>query len=453
MEDTIVIYGGPGHMNTMSLLAKFISINQPSVPIIILCTAAKSAAVAASIAAVPSITYHRLPAPPLPPNFTKNPADLLFELPRLNNPNLREVLQEISEKARIRAFVIHFFCHSACEVSESLKIPTYFYFSCGAAFTILALCFESIHETITVEIGELNDFVELPGLPLIHSLDLPKDMQSRQRPFYKHIVGVSKNLRKSRGFIVNAFDALEYRAKEAISNGLCLPNGPTPPVYFMGPLVGDVDSNNGGEEHGCLRWLDSQPIKSVVFLCFGRKSVFSAKQLKETAIGLEKSGHRFLWSVRNPVDEADLNEVLPEGFMERTKERGFVVKSWAPQKEVLSHDSVGGFVTHCGRSSLSEALWFGVPMIGWPVDAEQRMNRTVMVEEMQVALPLEEAADGLVTAAELEERVRELMGSKRGREMRRRVGEMKSSARAAMAENGSSVIDLHKFLLSTTFHS
>ncbi|KAF3455147.1 hypothetical protein FNV43_RR05595 [Rhamnella rubrinervis] len=44
----------------------------------------------------------------------------------------------------------------------------------------------------------------------------------------------------------------------------------------------------------------------------------------------------------------DLDELLPEGFRERTRGLGKVVKSWALQVEVLKQDSVGGFVTHCG---------------------------------------------------------------------------------------------------------
>ncbi|PIM99809.1 hypothetical protein CDL12_27691 [Handroanthus impetiginosus] len=279
----------------------------------------------------------------------------------------------------------------------------------------------------------------------------------RESNTYKHFLDTAKNMRKSTGIIVNAFDALEIRAKEALTNGLCIPNGPTPPVYLIGPLVGESNAKNGGVEHECLKWLDLQPRKSVIFLCFGRRGLFSAEQIKEMAIGLENSGHRFLWSVRSPpgkpnlaaADEPDLDELLPEGILERTKDRGFVIKTWAPQKEVLSHDAVGGFVTHCGRSSILEAVSFGVPMIGWPIYAEQRMNRVFIVEEMKVALPLEEEADGFVTATELEKRVRQLMESETGRAVRQRVAELKNAAAAAVQrKNGSSLVALGKFIES-----
>ncbi|KAK6155635.1 hypothetical protein DH2020_009883 [Rehmannia glutinosa] len=458
MEDSIVLYASPEHLNSMLILAKFISKHHPSIPVIILSSAAESAA--ASIAAVPSVTYRRLPTSDLPPNLTKNPVELFFEIPRLNNPNLRDALQEISQKSRIRAFVIDFFCNSAFEVSTSLNIPTFFYVSSGAFGLCVFLYFPTIDETIPQDIGDLNDFIEVPGCPPIYSLDFPNGMFFRQSNTYKHFLDTAKNMRKSTGIVVNAFDALEFRAKEALVNGSCIPTGPTPPVYFVGPLVGESNAKNVAVQHECLRWLDSQPSKSVIFLCFGRRGLFSGEQLKEMALGLENSGHRFLWSVRSPpgkrnlapgaADEPDLDELLPEGFLERTKERGFVIKSWAPQKEVLSHGAVAGFVTHCGRSSILEAVSFGVPMIGWPIYAEQRMNRVFMVEEMKVALPLEEAADGFVAAAELEKRVRELMESKTGRAVSRRVAEMKKAAESAVREDGSSLVALGKFIDSVT---
>ncbi|KAL0410862.1 UNVERIFIED_CONTAM: Anthocyanidin 5,3-O-glucosyltransferase [Sesamum latifolium] len=57
--------------------------------------------------------------------------------------------------------------------------------------------------------------------------------------------------------------------------------------------------------------------------------VFPAEQSEAIVLGLERSGYRFLWAVRSPpckrdlaaAKEPDLAELLPEGFLERTKER------------------------------------------------------------------------------------------------------------------------------------
>lgn len=93
--------------------------------------------------------------------------------------------------------------------------------------------------------------------------------------------------------------------------------------YFIGPLIASNDGGSQSDEHECLSWLNLQPSKSVVFLCFGSLGLFTAEQLAEMAAGLENSGHRFLWVVRNPPNEdeikapaqADVDALLPQGFL------------------------------------------------------------------------------------------------------------------------------------------
>ncbi|RVW95045.1 UDP-glycosyltransferase 88F4 [Vitis vinifera] len=222
-----------------------------------------------------------------------------------------------------------------------------------------------------------------------------------------------------------------FLALKTIREGTCVPNGPTPSVYCIGPLIADTgedESNSSGNKtrHGCLSWLDTQPSQSVVFLCFGSKGTFSPAQMKEIANGLERSGKRFLWVVKNPPStdkskriavtaDVDLNVLMPEGFLERTKDRGMVVKSWAPQVAVLNHPSVGGFVTHCGWNSVLEAVVAGVPMVAWPLYAEQHLNKAALVEVMKMAIGVEQMdEDMFVSGAEVERRVRELMEYEEG---------------------------------------
>ncbi|KAI3765330.1 hypothetical protein L2E82_15360 [Cichorium intybus] len=106
-------------------------------------------------------------------------------------------------------------------------------------------------------------------------------------------------------------------------------------------------------------WLDKQPSKSVLFLCFGSRGTFKQPQAEQIAIALEKSGHRFLWSIRQPpkhkfeapTDYTSYENVLPDGFLARVKERGMVC-GWVPQVEVLAHAAIKGFVNHCGWNSI-----------------------------------------------------------------------------------------------------
>jgi UDP:flavonoid glycosyltransferase YjiC (YdhE family) len=196
----------------------------------------------------------------------------------------------------------------------------------------------------------------------------------------------------------------------------------------------------GTKRHECLAWLDGQPKASVVFLCFGSLGRFSAEQIKEMAAGLETSGQRFVWAVRRPPgDEADdLDGLFPGGFLQRTGGRGLVVMSWAPQREVLAHDAVGGFVTHCGWNSVLEAVMAGVPMLAWPLYAEQRMNRVFLVEEMRLAVAMEGYDKGMVKAEEVAAKVRWLIESDGGRELRQRTQAAMQQAKEATSDDGES---------------
>ena len=317
-----------------------------------------------------------------------------------------------------------FFCALGLSVASDLNIPSYFFFTSGAGCLASFLYFRTIHNNSDKSLRDLNTLLYIPGVPPIHSSDMPKPVLDRNDKAYECFLENSIQLHKSAGIIVNTFESLEYKAIRAVSDGLCLPEDtPTPPIYCIGPLI--ISHNQrGGASNGvpdCLTWLDSQPSGSVVFLCFGSLGLFTKEQLGEIAVGLERSGQRFLWVVRNPPSHnesvaitvqpnPDLESLLPDGFLGRTKDRGLVVKSWAPQVAVLNHDSVGGFVSHCGWNSVLEAVCAGVPMVSWPLYAEQRFNRVVLVEEIKIALPMKESKNGFVSANEVENRVDGLGG-------------------------------------------
>uniref|UniRef100_A0A0A9GAT4 UDP-glycosyltransferases domain-containing protein n=1 Tax=Arundo donax TaxID=35708 RepID=A0A0A9GAT4_ARUDO len=196
---------------------------------------------------------------------------------------------------------------------------------------------------------------------------------------------MAARMQEARGILVNSFESLEPRAARALRDGLCVPGRRTPPAYFVGPLV----SAGGDKEHACLRWLDAQPDRSVVFLCFGSMGTLPKHQLEEIAIGLESSGQRFLWVVRSPPGAGDdLDALLPAGFQERTKGRGLAVGGWAPQAAVLLHRAAGAFVTHCWWNSTLEGVAAGLPLLCWPLYAEQRLNKVWVVEEMELGVEI-----------------------------------------------------------------
>ncbi|KAL0400675.1 UNVERIFIED_CONTAM: UDP-glycosyltransferase 88B1 [Sesamum latifolium] len=445
-------------------LGKFILHHHPSLSITILTappsfnTGSTATYIRHISATVPSITFHHLPPISLHLESCPSTESVIFQVLNRSNPHVRRALETISLSATIAGFIIDMFCTCASPIAaHQYPYLLLLYFRClqSRVFPLSS----TIHNTTTESFRDMNALVQVPGIPATPSSDISKPVLDRDTTDYENFLNFAKDLPNSAGIIVNTFESLETRPLKAIREGKCNPGGHTPPVFSVGPLLATEGRQGGGgkEINGCLGWLDKQPSKSVVYLCFGSLGLFSAAQLKEIAVGLERSGQRFLWVVRSPPSddkskrylpppEPDLDSLLPAGFLDRTKDRGLVLKSWAPQVAVLNHESVGGFVTHCGWNSVLEAVCAGVPMVAWPLYAEQKMNRVVLVEDMKVALRMEVAEDDFVAAEEVERRVRELMESEKGREIRNVVEEMSVEAKGAMREGGSSIAALAKLL-------
>ncbi|KAI3419581.1 Glycosyltransferase [Psidium guajava] len=461
MDSSIVLYPSPGrgHLASMVELAKHILGHHPSfsVTILLLSTPPPDTHFIAAVSAThPSITFHHLPAVSLPnsDHLSSSPANFIlsnFEIVRLHNPTLHETLVSLSKSSAIKAFIIDFFCNAAFGVTASLKIPTYYYYTSGASGLASFLYVPALHKKYPDSFKDLDAHILMPGFPPVSPRDMPMAISDRSLKVYGYFLDTAVQMANSAGLIINTFDSFEASALRALRDGLCVPDGATPPTYCVGPLVATGGAiGGGGERHECLGWLDSQPRRSVLFLSFGSMGVFSTRQLKEMALGLERSGVPFLWVVRAPPhhDEArgalaelkpSVESFLPEGFVDRTRGRGMIVESWAPQVEVLSHGSVGGFVTHCGWNSVLEAVCHGVAMLAWPLYAEQRLNRAYLVKEMKLALSVKESEeDGLVSADELEKQVDELMRSEKGRAVRDRVLAMRDAAAVALSKGGSS---------------
>ncbi|KAF3954199.1 hypothetical protein CMV_020429, partial [Castanea mollissima] len=110
----------------------------------------------------------------------------------------------------------------------------------------------------------------------------------------------------------------------------------------------------------------------------------------------------------------------------------------APQVEVLAHKAIGGFVSHCGWNSILESLWHGVPIVTWPIYAEQQLNAYRMVKELGLAVELRldyRIGSNLVLADEIERAVRRVVDD---HEVRKKVKEMGEMARKALMDGGSS---------------
>ncbi|WOG97603.1 hypothetical protein DCAR_0416944 [Daucus carota subsp. sativus] len=190
----------------------------------------------------------------------------------------------------------------------------------------------------------------------------------------------------SRGFVFNSFTELERVYLDYMKKFLGHDQ-----VWAVGPLLPSEEERVGrGGANQILAgeiksWLDQFEDATVVYVCFGSQAVLTNKQMEMLALGLEKSGARFLWSSKEPTTGHMVGEygMIPSGFEDRVAGRGLIVKGWAPQVAILSHPAVGAFLTHCGWNSVLEAIAAGVPMLTWPMGADQFANADLL-DELEV---------------------------------------------------------------------
>lgn len=207
-------------------------------------------------------------------------------------------------------------------------------------------------------------------------------------------------------------------------------------VWCVGPLcLAEPEPEPPKVEPSWIKWLDEKLEQgcSVLYVAFGSQAEISHEQLKQIAIGLEESKVNFLWVVRK-LKETELGE----GFEERVKERGIVVRDWVDQRQILKHQSVQGFLSHCGWNSVLESVCAGVPMLAWPMLAEQPLNARMVVEEIKAGLRVETfdgTLNGFVKWEGLVKMVKELMEGEMGKEVRKKVKEVAEMAKMAMEEN------------------
>ncbi|WMV15165.1 hypothetical protein MTR67_008550 [Solanum verrucosum] len=66
-----------------------------------------------------------------------------------------------------------------------------------------------------------------------------------------------------------------------------------------------------------------------------------------------------------------------------------MVTEWVDQREILSHGSVEGFLSHCDWNSVVESICAKVPILAWPMMADQHLNARMVVEEIKIGLRVE----------------------------------------------------------------
>ncbi|KAL5216611.1 hypothetical protein ABZP36_008012 [Zizania latifolia] len=298
--------------------------------------------------------------------------------------------------------------------------------------------------------GYLDTTVDwIPSVPNdLRLRDLPSFVRSTDRDdiMFNFFVHITAAMSLASAVIINTFEELDAPLMGAMAELL-------PPIYAVGPLhltvrnnlpedspVAGLGSNLWKEQEEPLRWLDSRPPRSVVYVNFGSITVMSNEHLLEFAWGLANSGYTFLWNVRPDLVKGDA-AMLPPEFTAETEARS-MLSTWCPQEKVLEHEAVGVFLTHSGWNSTLESICAGVPMVCWPFFAEQQTNCRYKRTEWGIGMEIPDD----VRRGEVEAMIREAMEGEKGREMRRRVAELRESAVASAQPGGRSMQKIDRLM-------
>ncbi|KAF7835858.1 hydroquinone glucosyltransferase-like [Senna tora] len=367
-------------------------------------------------------------------------------------PHIQEFLKKsfTSKGTPLTALITDPFAIDALDFAKELNAMSFVYIAtCATAVSAFLHIPKLDCETSSFggEFRDITEAIKIPGCDQlqIHGIDLPEPVQNRSSPAYKQFLQLTKRFQTVDGFIVNSIMEMEEGPVKAFRE-----NRTNQSIHLVGPIT---QTNSKNEEGGfeCVKWLEKQPEKSVLYVSFGGGGALSQDQTNELAFGLEQSGKRFLWVMRAPSNSANVGlsstiedplRFLPEGFLERTKERGLVVPSWAPQVQILSHGSIGGFLSHCGWNSVIESVNLGVPLIAWPLFAEQRLNAVMLSNRLKVALWPKMNENGIVVNEEISKVVMSLMEGEEGKEIYKRMRCLKDFVTNSWNDGGSSTMAL-----------
>ncbi|XP_061349788.1 scopoletin glucosyltransferase-like [Gastrolobium bilobum] len=333
------------------------------------------------------------------------------------------------------------------DLANKLRIPR-LSFNGFSLFTICAM--ESL-KAHPIDDDSASSFV-IPNFP--HHITINATPHKDSKGYMDPLLTVAL---KSNGFLINNFvelDGEEYvRHYEKTTGHKAWHLGPASLIYKTAQEQAERGQKSLLSVHECLSWLNSKRDNSVLYICFGTICYFPDKQLYEMASAIEATGHGFIWVVpekkgKDDESEEEKEKWLPKGFDERNREKGMIIRGWAPQVLILGHPAVGAFLTHCGWNSTVEAVSAGVPMITWPVHSDQFYNEKLItqVRGIGVEVGAEEwqfcgfwESKKLVGRDRIEKAVRRLMdGGHEADIIRRRAQEFGKKAQKAIQEGGSS---------------
>ena len=189
----------------------------------------------------------------------------------------------------------------------------------------------------------LNTFLNLMWI-LTSDSNVPPLPETVIKKYPQHLVMEYKNLiKKSKLWFYNTDIVLDY------------PKPVMPNIVYVGgmsirppqPLPNNVKSFLDNAENG------------VIVVSFGSVLPDLPQHLNLIfSEAFKMLPQRVLWRISQKLD-------FPENVM---------AMPWLPQQDVIAHPNVKLLITHCGNNGQFEAMFYRVPMIGFPIMVDQHFN-------------------------------------------------------------------------------
>ncbi|XP_028789225.1 7-deoxyloganetic acid glucosyltransferase-like [Neltuma alba] len=389
-----------------------------------------------------------------PALFGHNMKELAEQIKSQGKLKLRELCAEHSGKPRVGCIIVDALLGQVgSDLGDELGVPIIHFRTASAcsfwAYFNVPKLLQCNELPIKGEEDMDRVITRIPGMEnLVRCRDLPALCRGERKGTLSldTLVYLALHSQQAKAVLMNTFEDLEGPVLSQLRHHF-------PNLYTLGPLHVLLNSKkasktaaaaSGREEEKdrtCMRWLDAQPPKSVIYVSFGSVAVYTRAQLMEIWHGLMNSKKPFLWVIRpDLVAETDGDQGLPAELQEGANERACIVE-WAPQQEVLEHAAVGGFMTHSGWNSTLESMVAGVPMICWPLFGDQPTNSRYVSEVWKIGLDMKDTCDRKI----VEEMVNDLMVERR-QEFEKSAQALAALAKKSAGEGGSSYSNFHRFI-------
>lgn len=388
----------------------------------------------------------------------------LSEIARCGSQALRELIQSAHDggSGSVTCIIYAILVPWVAEVARDLQVPSFLlWIQPATVFDIYYYYYNGYKDVLSNNNNDPSYPINLPNLPVLSCKDiptffLPTNLYPWALSLFENQFKVFEEESKPVKILVNTFDELELDALKAVDvNKINLIGiGPLIPSAFLdGQDLSDKsfggDLVTAGTTDEYKDWLDSREEASVIYVSFGSVSVLEHQQMEEIFRGLTECGFPFLWVCREKESKQEGREAEKEeeSVLSRIKtegsEQGKIV-SWCSQVEVLSHSSIGCFITHCGWNSTLESLVGGVPLIGFPQWTDQGTNAKLIEDVWKVGVRMRVNEETkIVDREEVSRRVKMVM---RNEEMKINANKWKELARNAAKEGGSSDRNLRGFV-------